>query len=84
MCRLSIGCTTDAHSLYGTFIGRLSQCIFKWEEEDVKLSKSAKRAEVVQQHILDPSDADVVHRIKADELFTHCRRMTRGTQETTA
>ncbi|OWF46926.1 hypothetical protein KP79_PYT14938 [Mizuhopecten yessoensis] len=83
MRRLSVGCTTDAHPLYGTFMGRLSQCIFEWEEKDVSLLKRAKRAEMIQHHIPDPSDADVVRHIKSQELASRCRRRTRGTKETT-
>ncbi|XP_069106499.1 uncharacterized protein [Argopecten irradians] len=84
MRRLAIGCTTDAHPLYGVFMGHLSQCIFKWEEEDVNLLKKAKRAEMIQNHIPNPSDADVVQQIKSAELALHCRRVTRGTRETTS
>lgn len=82
MRRLSVGCTTDAHPLYGTFMKKLSHCIFKWEEEDVKKLKAAKRAELLHRHVPDPSDADVVRHISSDELALHCRRMTRGTDET--
>ena len=82
MRRLSIGCSTDAHPLYGDFMARLSQCIFKWEEEDVNLLKRAKRAELLRQHIPNPTETDVIRAIKKDELSLHCRRMTRGTRET--
>lgn len=49
----------------------------------MKLLKTAKRAEMIQQHIPDPSEADVVRQIKTDELALHCRRMIRGTRDTT-
>lgn len=83
MRRLSIGCTTDAHPLYAVFMSRLSQAIFRWDEQDVGLLKKAKKNELIQKHIPDPTDADVARHIKSDELARHCRRMTRGTQETT-
>ena len=82
MRRFSSGCTTDAHPLYGTFMAGLSKCIFQWEEEDLKLLIKAKRAELLQQHITSLSDADIIRRIKKDELSLHCRRMTRGTVQT--
>lgn len=83
MRRLSTGCTSDAHQLYGTFMGHISKCIFKWDQGDVQLLKEAKKAEMLQHGIPDPSDADVLRYIKFSELSIHCRRMTRGVDETT-
>lgn len=83
MRRLSVCYTTDAHPLYAVFMSRLSKTNFRWDEQDVALLKRAKKAELIRKHISDPTDADVARHIKSDELALHCRRMTRGTQETT-
>ena len=83
MRRFSSGCTTDAHQLYGLFMSRLSACIFEWSTEDVQRLREAKRAELQAQKVLHPSDSDVWSRITRSELATHCRRKTRGTEETT-
>ena len=79
MRRLSNGCTTDAHPLYGTFMSHISKCIFKWEKEDLT---KAKQTEMMQQHFPDQSDAEVWQKITAAELALHCRRVTRGVAET--
>ena len=39
---IASGCTTESHPLYGTFIGRLSQCIFEWSSEDLDQLRRAK------------------------------------------
>ncbi len=83
MRRFAIGCTTESHPLYGVFLGRLSQCIFEWSNEDLELLKRAKCCELKKSGIADPSDEDVIRRITKKELATHCRRKTRGVQETT-
>ena len=64
MRRLSTGCTTDAHPLYGVFMARLSQCIFQWEEEDMNQLKKVKKVELLQQHIPSPSDTEINRHIK--------------------
>nr|XP_055076379.1 uncharacterized protein LOC129455635 [Misgurnus anguillicaudatus] len=35
MRRFPAGVTTEAHPLYGTFMARLSMCIFQWDSDDV-------------------------------------------------
>lgn len=82
MCPFSYGCTTDKHQLYSVFMGKLSQCIFKWDESDLSLLKAAKRAEMIQQSIQDPSEDSVIRRLSTVELALHCKRVTRGTAET--
>ena len=37
--------TTKSHRLYGTFLSRLSLCIFEWDEGDVEALLDAKYAE---------------------------------------
>ena len=83
MRRFAVGCTTEAHPLYGVFLGRLSQCIFEWSKEDLELLKQAKGSELKQNGVLDPTDETIIHSITKKELTTHCRRKTRGVEETT-
>lgn len=81
MRRISVGCTTDSHQLYSTFMAHLSRCIFSWDQEDVDRLIRAKRAELEAQ-LMQPSDADVLRRLSKSELALHCKRTTRGTRET--
>ncbi|XP_041830746.1 uncharacterized protein LOC121643496 [Melanotaenia boesemani] len=46
MRRLAVGCTTDAHPLYPTFMGCLSACIFEWDAGDLALLRQAKREQL--------------------------------------
>ncbi|XP_062599360.1 uncharacterized protein LOC134260843 [Saccostrea cucullata] len=82
MRRFPSGCTTDKHQLYSVFMGKLKQCIFKYDEGDLKLLKTAKRAEMIQEGIPDPTYDDVFRKLSSSELQQHCRRLTRGTAET--
>ncbi|MEQ2202197.1 hypothetical protein XENOCAPTIV_026973, partial [Xenoophorus captivus] len=43
---LAVGCTTDAHQLYPTFMARMSACIFEWDAADVNKVREAKRAQL--------------------------------------
>ncbi|XP_073714915.1 uncharacterized protein [Misgurnus anguillicaudatus] len=81
MRRFSVGCTTDCHPLYATFMSRLSHCIFMWDQDDLTALKMAKRAEL-EADWRPSSEADVLRRISRSELALHCRRTTRGTKET--
>ena len=84
MRRIATGCTTESHPLYAVFLGRLSQCLFEWSKEDLELLKRAKRCELKKSGVTaDPRDEDVIRNITKKELATHCRRKTRGVQETT-
>lgn len=82
MRRLAGGCTTESHPLYGSFMGRLSVCIFEWEVQDFEVLVSAKRGEMVQQGIPHPTDKAVRKAISRDKLARHCRRRTRGVEQT--
>ncbi|MGH0120698.1 UNVERIFIED_CONTAM: hypothetical protein FKN15_031627 [Acipenser sinensis] len=83
MRRFAAGCTTESHQLYGTFMGRLSASIFQWAEEDVALLMEAKRSELEgKQWVFGLTDAEVSSRISKKELALHCRRRTRGAEET--
>ena len=85
MRRFTAGCSTDAHQLYGVFMSRLSKCIFEWSTDDLAKLRDAKCSELQQRHVLNPSPEDihVLRWLKKDELARHCRRQTRGTEETT-
>ena len=82
MRRLARGCCSESHPLYGTFLSQLSLIIFEWDEGDLQLLMSAKRAAMVQEGIPDPSERAVTKALTKDELAKHCRRRTRGTQQT--
>ncbi|XP_060943163.1 uncharacterized protein LOC133020572 [Limanda limanda] len=82
MRRLASGCTKDAHPLYPTFMAKLSSCIFEWDSRDVALLRRAKRAQLAQDSVPGITDQLVDLHITKDELTMHCRRQTRGEQET--
>ena len=83
MRRFATGCTTDSHTLYGTFMARLSQCIFEWSGEDLNLLKRAKAAQLAKSSVQNPSDEDIMQHITKKELSLHVRRKTCGIQVTT-
>lgn len=83
MRRFTAGCSTDAHQLYGVFMSRLSKCIFRWSSQDLKDLSDAKRSELQQRNLSNPSDKDILRWLTKNELALHCRRQTRGTEETT-
>ncbi|XP_067093089.1 uncharacterized protein [Osmerus mordax] len=82
MRRMAIGCTTDAHPLYPTFMGSLSACIFEWDAGDLTLLRQAKRAQLRQEGVPSITDLVVDTKISKMELSLYCRRKTRG-EETT-
>ena len=43
MRRKAVGCTSESHSLYGTFMSRLPGCVFEWDANDVYNLKEARR-----------------------------------------
>lgn len=78
MRRMAVGCTTDAHPLYPTFMGRLSACIFEWDAEDLCLLRQAKRKPLmpaITDNLVDRS-------ITKKELSLYCHRRTRGEEAT--
>lgn len=81
MRRIAVGCTTDSHSLYAGFMNQLSQCIFIWNEDDVRALMAAKRAELAGRHIHPSTPADVMRHISRAEMALHCRRTTRSSEE---
>lgn len=82
MRRLARGCISESHPLYGTFMSQLSQCIFEWDESDLSLLIEAKKGELVQAGLADPSPSAVRNSLSKEELSRHCKRKTRGHQET--
>ena len=82
MRRLTRGCTSESHPLYGMFAKRLSSCIYEWDEGDLDLLMSAKRGELVQAGVPDPSSRAIRTALTREELARHCRRKTRGAEET--
>lgn len=83
MRRLAVGCTSSSHPLYATFMRKLSLCIFKWDPKDTEELKEAKRRELVKAGIANPSQSAVTKALTRAEMARHCRRTTRGTEETT-
>ncbi|XP_030268423.1 uncharacterized protein LOC115579081 [Sparus aurata] len=82
MRRLAVGCTTDAHALYPSFMGGLSACIFEWDAGDLTLLRQAKRQQLRQEGVPDIIDHLVDTRIRKEELSQYCRRTTRGKETT--
>lgn len=79
------GLTTEHHPLYGTFCSKLSSCIFEWDKSDIDNLRQAKRAELVKKHRdHTPTHSQVLASINSSELAKHCRRRTRGVEETQA
>ena len=78
MRRLAIGVTTEAHPLYATFMGRISNCIFEWSAEDFQKLKSAKARALG----LDEDHPMILKSITKREMALHCRRKTRGAEKT--
>ncbi|KAL4222714.1 hypothetical protein ACF0H5_018755 [Mactra antiquata] len=69
--------------MYAPFMAKLSSCIFKVDTNDYALLKRAKKEEMKEPGFLDPSDEDVTKRLSPEEISSHCKRATRGTEETT-
>lgn len=82
MRRLASGCTKDAHPLYPVFMAKLSSCIFQWDGGDVALLRQAKREQLRQEGVPGITDTLVDQQITKAELALHCRRRTRGEQQT--
>ncbi|KAM9495307.1 uncharacterized protein Hap1MRO34_017081 isoform 2-T2 [Clarias gariepinus] len=82
MRRLASGCTNEAHPLYKTFMAKLSCCIFEWDSSDVALLRKAKREQLKKEGVPGITQKLVDEHITKDELSLHCRRRTRGEQQT--
>ncbi|XP_059209499.1 uncharacterized protein LOC131988409 [Centropristis striata] len=82
MRRFAAGVTTEAHPLYGVFMARLSTCVFQWDPEDVAALRRAKEGELAARGVGHISEEAVTTLITRRELALHCRRRTRGAEET--
>ncbi|XP_048857960.1 uncharacterized protein LOC125725236 [Brienomyrus brachyistius] len=83
MRRFAVGVTTDSHQLYGLFMAKLLSCISEWDSADVARLMQAVRAELEgKQGIVGLSEDQLTGRLTAKMLARHCRRRTRGAQET--
>ncbi|XP_064391951.1 uncharacterized protein LOC135339658 isoform X4 [Halichondria panicea] len=82
MRRLSGGCTSKSHPLYGTFMAKLSTAIFEWDETDYQRLVEAKLGEMMVAGLRNPSESAAKKAIKVAELARHCKRRTRGTAAT--
>lgn len=81
MRRLGRGCSSESHPLYGTFMSRLSTCLFEWDEADYQLLAKAKRGELIRAGVTNPSESAIRKATTKEELARHCRRRTRGATE---
>ncbi|RXN02310.1 hypothetical protein ROHU_035082 [Labeo rohita] len=79
MRRFTAGLTTEHHPLYGTFCSKLSSCIFEWDKDDISRLKEAKKTMLLKKH-----GGHILSSITSNELAKHCRRRTRGVEETRA
>ncbi|KAA8578498.1 hypothetical protein FQN60_007278 [Etheostoma spectabile] len=84
MRRFASGVTTETHELYAPFMRQLSHCIFEVDSGDARRLTEAKRSQLEGQHgMVGLTDAEVVRRISREEWRLHCRRRTRGAEEST-
>ncbi|TKS65157.1 hypothetical protein D9C73_028123 [Collichthys lucidus] len=83
MRRFASGVTTESHELYPSFMKQLSHRIFEVDSTDARRLTEAKRSELEGKHgMVGLTDAEVVRRISKKEWRLHCRRRTRGAEET--
>lgn len=82
MRRLEVGCTTDTHPLYPTFMGCLSACLVEWDAQDLSLLWQAKREQLRLEGVPYVTDRLVDSKINRKELSQYCRRR-RGGEEVT-
>ena len=83
MRRFAAGVTTESHELYPTFMRQLSHCIFEVDPGDARRLAEAKRSQLEGKHeMVGLTDAEVIRRISREEWRRHCRRRTRGAEET--
>ena len=83
MRRFAAGCCSESHALYATFMSRLSACVFEWDTEDLQRLYAAKRGQLSASGVCRKRKEDVAMHITKKELALHCKRRTRGVEETT-
>ena len=83
MRRFDKGLASENHPLYESFCTKLSSCIFEWEQGDVDRLRKAKATELCKElPCHEPSTQEIASRLTSTELARHCRRRTRGVEET--
>ena len=82
MRRIAKGCRSESHVHYGTFMGSLSSCIFEWDAMDYEKLMEAKKGQLMNAGVRNPSASAIRKAVSREELARHCRRRTRGTTET--
>ncbi|XP_041468591.1 uncharacterized protein LOC121418673 [Lytechinus variegatus] len=82
MRRLARGCTSTEHQLYRFFQRWLSACIFAWSADDQNQLIAANRGEQRDQGIAETSDDVILKHLGKSSIARHCRRVTRGMEET--
>lgn len=60
----------------------ISNCVFKWDEEDTRLLLQAKKQEMIITGVPSPTEVSAKTAIKREEMARHCRRRTRGAKQT--
>ncbi|XP_057697756.1 uncharacterized protein LOC130919232 isoform X1 [Corythoichthys intestinalis] len=83
MRRFAAAVITEAHQLYGIFMARLSRCIFELDPEDVTALRLAKQGELQARGAGPVSEKALDKLISRKELTLHCRKRTRGVEQTT-
>ena len=82
MRRLAKTVVNESHPLYGTFMCSISKEIFEWDPKDVNLLTQAKKEELEMAGISNPPPGAVKRAITKKELAKHCKRRTRGSEQT--
>ena len=81
MRRFAMACCSEAHALYGSFMGQLSGCIFEWDPVDLQRLLHAKQEELKATGMYRAAQDDIAMHVTKKELATHCKRRTRGSDE---
>ena len=81
MRRFAVGCCSGSHAHYGTFMSQLSGCVFQWDPEDIEQLLNAKRTELSASGVRRAAKEDIAMHVSKKELATHCKRWTRGSEE---
>ena len=78
--------TKESHPLFKVFMRDISNAIFLWDEEDVKLLIAGKRINLLRQGMVvrHLTDKEIRSRfIHRQEMLQHCRRRTQPVDEIT-
>ena len=76
-----MACCSESHALYGTFMGQISGCIFEWDPVDLERLLGAKKEELKATGVYRATQDDIVMHLTKKELAMHCKRRTRGADE---